>query len=204
MNTIEPDINLYRKLVADITPTEFEIVCRDTLKAYAEKEALQDFLIIHDKKIEADDGIFQIDIYCEFNALGAKFKVIVECKRYRRPVEREKVIALHAKVSSIGANKGILISTSGFQTGATQYAEKHGITLIQIAEASIQYISNAVIRPERRQIQIQAEMRRRLPDYISVIWDGKDDYPYETVYPSEAMIKSAKKEIIDLLKKEEH
>ncbi|WP_104803271.1 restriction endonuclease [Blautia marasmi] len=203
MNNMDLDTNPYRKMAVDITPSQFELICRDTLAAYAEKEQLQGFLITHDKKIEADDGTYQIDLYSEFSAMGAKFKVIVECKRYKRPVEREKVAALYAKVTSIGANKGILISTSGFQSGATMYAEKHGITLIQIVHAGIQYITNSATRLDPLIIQMQHEMQSRLPEYISLLWSVKDDYPYDQVYPTESMIQSVRKTVMKLLKKED-
>lgn len=38
-------------------------------------------------------------------------------------------------VQSLGAQKGILISTSNFQSGAIEYAKTHGIALIQMTEA---------------------------------------------------------------------
>ena len=37
------DVNPYRELDARITPTEFEVFCMETLKAYAEREKLLNF-----------------------------------------------------------------------------------------------------------------------------------------------------------------
>lgn len=59
-------------------------------------------------------------------------KVLGECKQYKNRVNREKVVVLADKVRALGAQKGILLSTAGFQSGAIQYAKKHGIALIQI------------------------------------------------------------------------
>ncbi|MFB5676661.1 restriction endonuclease [Paenibacillus terreus] len=84
--------------------------------------------------------MYQIDIIAEFMALSVGFKVIVECKRYTRPVEREKIVVLADKVRSLGAYKGILISTSGFQSGASEYASQHGITLLQIFDKYVMHI----------------------------------------------------------------
>lgn len=47
---MEVDTNPYRSLEAQITPTQFEIFCLETVKAYAEREGLKDFKINHDKK----------------------------------------------------------------------------------------------------------------------------------------------------------
>ena len=111
------DLNLYRELDANIKPRDFEIFC---MESYAEREHLQNFKIAHNQKIETDDGTYQIDVLAEYTALGVKNTVIVECKKQSRSVEREIVAALDRKLQSIGAQKGILISTAGFQTGAVK------------------------------------------------------------------------------------
>ena len=71
--------------------------------------------------------------------MGIQYVSLVECKHYKNPITREKVQALNSKILSIGAHKGILISTSNFQSGAIEYAGKHGIALIQITEAATKY-----------------------------------------------------------------
>lgn len=93
---------------------------------------MKDFTIEHNKIIKGDDGDYQIDIFASFTAMGVKIKVLAECKRYSSPVTREKVVILADKVKQLGAHKGILISTSGFQSGALKYGDKHGIALLQI------------------------------------------------------------------------
>lgn len=49
-------INPYREFVASISPTEFEELCLEILKGYAEAEHLSDFSIQHNVSIPADDG----------------------------------------------------------------------------------------------------------------------------------------------------
>lgn len=137
-------INPYCKFVSSIFTLEFEKYCLEILKAYAESESLSDFSIIHNNKIESNDGNYQIDIYDEFIALSVKFKVIVECKRYTKPVEREKVVILSDKVRSLDGHKRILISTSGFQKGEVEYSKKHGIILLQIFDKHVMHIQNSI------------------------------------------------------------
>ena len=104
------------KRISDMTPTEFERCCLDILSGYAEEEHLNGFEITHNKIIKASDGRYQIDVYAEFTAMGARFKILCECKKYKYRVGWEKVAVLHRKLDSIGAQKGILISTSDFQS----------------------------------------------------------------------------------------
>ncbi|WP_229635467.1 restriction endonuclease [Pseudomonas syringae] len=70
---------------------------------------------------------------------GAELMVLIECKKYRNAVERELVQVLHDKVRSLGAHKGMLFTTSGFQSGAIKYAKAHGIALVSIVDGAATY-----------------------------------------------------------------
>lgn len=122
--------------VCSISPREFELFCLEILEAYAKEEGLKEFHISHDKKLEAHDGEYQIDVYATFKALGTEIKVLCECKQYSNKVKRDVVQLLDSKLKSLGMHKGILLSTSGFQKGAIEYAQAHGIALIQVFDHS--------------------------------------------------------------------
>lgn len=79
------------------------------------------------------DGDYVIDITARFSALGASFLVLVECKHCGRQVERQDVQVLHSKLLSVDAQKAVLFATSGFQSGAIEFANAHGIALVQFA-----------------------------------------------------------------------
>lgn len=187
-------INPYREFVASISATEFEKYCLEILNAYAEAEALKDFLILHNQKVQTNDGEYQIDIIAEFVALSVGFKVIIECKRYTRPLEREKIVVLADKVRSLGAHKGILISTSGFQSGATEYARKHGIALLQIFDKYVMHIqasNNPKIDPMYMEFIYQA------PKYYTYQWNSRlDDFPDKRIYPTDTMFLEIKKWVL--------
>lgn len=187
------DINPYRELDANISPTDFEIFCLNTLKAYADREGLKDFSIKHNQKIEANDGTYQIDVIAEYTALGVRHKVIVECKRKSESIKRGIVAELYAKVQSLGAHKGILISTSGFQSGATLYAKKHGIALWQICDRYIKHIYNCVTTPTNFSNRILYEMLidNLLPTHYMMEWNCQSDYPETEIYPTLTMQQEA-------------
>lgn len=132
-----------RAHIADLSPVEFEKWCTEILREYAVERNLQDFVIKHNEKVVASDGNYQIDIYAEFTALEVKFKVLCECKKYKNKVNREKVAVLHRKLDSIGAQKGIMISTGGYQSGAIEYAKEHGIALIIVKDYHFEFLSHS-------------------------------------------------------------
>ncbi|MGY4794883.1 restriction endonuclease [Lysinibacillus fusiformis] len=121
----------------ELTPEEFERYSLDLL--FEQTQNLENLVFEHNRIIEAHDGNYQIDGYIEFTFMGLKYKTLVECKHYKSAITREKVQILHTKIQSLGAQKGILISTSNFQSGAIEYAKIHGIALIQLTEAGIDY-----------------------------------------------------------------
>lgn len=187
MSTINP----FRDLVSSISPTEFEQYCTEILKHYAVAENLKDFTIQHNVVVPADDGTYQLDIFATFTALGVQFKVIAECKRYKNPVNREKVVILADKVKSLGAHKGILISTSGFQSGAHEYAKKHGIALIQVMDKHIVHIQNAC-DPQTEEQKLARFMKmeeiRRMPNYYAFEYQSMD-FPDRQIYPPKSLVR---------------
>lgn len=185
------DTNPYRHLTADIDPKDFELFCTETLRAYAEQEGLRDFAISHDQKIETYDGVYQIDVFAQYTALGARHKVLVECKRQNRSIERDEAADLYGKIQSTGAQKGILISTSGFQSGTVRYAQAHGIALWQICNRFIRHITASAGNHVTEVWKMERMAEQHLPRYFVMEWDCSADYPYAQIYPTKAMYRNA-------------
>ncbi|WP_025752828.1 MULTISPECIES: restriction endonuclease [unclassified Pseudomonas] len=122
----------------EVTPNEFEhLVKRWLLNQGGELSSLE---VTHNAKVETYDSTYQIDVLAKFRAFaGAEFTVLIECKKYRGAIERELVQVLHDKVRSVGAQKGMLFATSGFQSGAIKYAKAHGIALVSIIDGEAIY-----------------------------------------------------------------
>ena len=198
--TKEVDTSPYRSLPANINPIEFERFCLKTIEAYAKKERLTDFEIKHNQKVEASDSTYQIDVLAEYTALGCRHKIIIECKRYSRSIERKVISELYAKTLSIGAQKCILISTSGFQSDAVKYAKAHGIALWQICDRYIKHMSNAASRTITSATIWQIEVEKYLPKYFMLEWDCVADYPYDEIYPTQEMYQIARDNARDNLR----
>ena len=71
--------------------------------------------------------------------MGTLIKVLIECKHHRTPIKREVIQVLNDRIKSLGAQKGILFSTSKFQSGCIEYAEQHGIALVRLIEGKYLY-----------------------------------------------------------------
>lgn len=110
----------------NMTPEKFEKYVRGIVRR--EKMALKEFSVTHLELIEGMDGEYKMDIIATFVAIGeALFRVLIECKRYSKSIERDIVMVLEEKLQSTGSQKGMIFSTSPFQSGAIEFATAHGI-----------------------------------------------------------------------------
>ncbi len=119
----------------EISPTEFEKLVKDYFLEIGDQ--LKNFQAEHNVKLESNDGNYQIDVYAEFEAINTNIKVLVECKKHKNKIKRETVQILYDKLRATGTHKGIIFSTSGFQSGTYKYARKHGIALITVIEGKL-------------------------------------------------------------------
>jgi restriction system protein len=121
-----------------MTPVEFEIFVRRYLEEQGKN--LKDFRTQHLENMQGTDGDYIIDVTARFEALGADFLVLIECKRYTSaPVERKEVLVLKQKADSLDAHKAMLFTTSNFSKGAIKFAAGHHIALIQITANEVTY-----------------------------------------------------------------
>lgn len=76
----------------------------------------------------------QIDVLVRHREGLYEHLIVVECKYRNAPVERLHVDALATTVREVGASRGVIFSTKGFQSGTVTQAEHDGISLYQIRE----------------------------------------------------------------------
>jgi len=135
---------------ADISPSQFEELVLGWLESCASKENRK-ILASHLGVVEGAGGEYKIDVLIRFTVFdGAAVTMLVECKHQVRPVEREDVMVLDAKVRDCAAHKGMLFSTSGFQKGAIQYAATHGIATVTVVRGKWLYETRGA---DQRQVE---------------------------------------------------
>ena len=187
--------------VCSISATEFEEFCLERLKDYAEMKEWKDFNIKNNVKLKAHDGTYQIDVYATFRFMELDFKVLCECKQFKSPVKRDVVALLDGKIRSLGAQKGIICSTSGFQKGAIKYAKEHGIALFQIYDKSCIPVSHSG-GPNAKELDDDPikYIEDYWPKYCVKCFEADSDVPI-TIYPTRDMIIEIYREHNRLMKK---
>ena len=129
-------------LPVDATPEEFELCVLEWVKR--SNPGGMNFEATHLKILHGDSGDYEIDILVTFEFFqGAEFKTLIECKKYGRAIEREKVMVLCEKVKDSNAHKGMLVASSGFQSGAIEFAQKRGIALVTFQNGDGRFITKS-------------------------------------------------------------
>jgi len=85
--------------------------------------------------LQAPNGVVhRVDVSARIALAGVSVLWIVECKLWNRAVPKEKVSALKDIVNDLGADRGLLMSEKGFQSGAVNLAAAKNVTLSSLDE----------------------------------------------------------------------
>lgn len=96
--------------------------------------------LTHQGDVNGQGGGYAIDILVRMTLFeGATVSILVECKHQARPVERDEILILEGKLRDVGAHKGMLFSTAGFQEGAIKLAAARGIATLTVIDGQWLY-----------------------------------------------------------------
>jgi restriction system protein len=90
-----------------------------------------------------------IDVYVKSHHVGFDVVWVIECKHWERRVTKLHVLALREIVTDLGADRGILLSEVGFQSGAVEAAtltNVHVSSLANLRESAIAEIMSIRLR----------------------------------------------------------
>jgi len=76
----------------------------------------------------------QTDVKITRRSRFHQFTTLVECKRWKEPVGRDRIDVLASSIEALGANNGAIFTTTGFEEGAIAYAKGKGIELFVVRD----------------------------------------------------------------------
>ena len=106
---------------------QYELLVTDLLKQLT---GIEGIVVQHRKKYVGKTATHEIDISFVYRLDELHILCLVECKNWKRPVQKRDVLAFLATIQDIGAHKGIIVASGGFQDGAIAVARANGIALI--------------------------------------------------------------------------
>ena len=78
-----------------------------------------------------------VDVLVKSRLYGFEVTWIVECKHWRERVSKLHVLALREIVTDAGADRGILLSEAGFQSGALEAANLTNVQVTSLADLNV-------------------------------------------------------------------
>lgn len=75
-----------------------------------------------------------IDVLVKMFRAGFEITWVIECKHWKSKVSKLHVLGLRSIVQEIGADRGILLSEAGFQSGAIEAAQLTNVVVTSLAD----------------------------------------------------------------------
>jgi hypothetical protein len=91
--------------------------------------------ITWDDQIPDSRGVRQVDVHLESRVGTAAVRVLIECRRYEKKVGVGQVEAWATKSRTLGAHKAMMVTSSGYTSGALGAAADYGIDLYVLKRA---------------------------------------------------------------------
>jgi restriction system protein len=92
------------------------------------------------RAVETARGIVTVDVHAIDGNTTPPSTIIVECELWRKRLPKNAVHAFRAVLSDTGANLGLIVSSTGFQSGAREAASHSNIGLLDWTEFEQTYV----------------------------------------------------------------
>lgn len=121
------------------------------------------------KKIRTARGEVEIDVY----ANDSDISVVCECKYWESNIPQNIIFSFRSVVGDIGANKGIVIAKSGFQSGAYENIRNTNIELKTWEDFSEQCVEKYLKTNIKKLLKMKSRLFR-LASHKSEYWKYYD------------------------------
>ncbi|MFF7146351.1 restriction endonuclease [Streptomyces nodosus] len=139
---------------------EYQIKVSDILSEFG-------FATKVEEVIEGARGRHEIDVTARIRYAGIDQLWIVECKKWKRPVPKERVLAFSSIVDDVGADRGLIFAEGGFQAGAVRASRNSSITLTNLTD----FVSNSANELSSIKVSDLARRIAELENKFHSIWD---------------------------------
>jgi Restriction endonuclease len=112
------------------TGIPYELVVQSIFQEILDQEGAHTIRVEHNVELKGRTTTHQIDVLWRFSIGGITYTTLVQAKDLKSKIKKETVLAFRAVLDDIPEQpRGVLVTSSGFQSGAKSLAERHGIKL---------------------------------------------------------------------------
>src|SRR6185369_4318897 len=110
--------------------TYYEIINREIFESIVNEKRVNTIEVLHDQQLQGKTTKHQIDVYWEFEDSGVTYRNIVQVKDWGGRVTKGEMLKFLKVIEDLPKQpRGFFVSKNGYQRGAKEVAEKHGILL---------------------------------------------------------------------------
>lgn len=120
-----------------------------------------------DERLQGSRGLHAIDVTAKMAIAGISQLWLIECKKWRRPIPKERVLTFLGIVNDVGADRGLMLSESGFQAGAVRATANTNVTLTSLAD----FRQNSAHEIASLRSRVLDERAATLGQSFLAIWD---------------------------------
>jgi hypothetical protein len=118
------DAELYKESI------DYELLTQAIYEEILTREGQGTLEVKHDVLLKGKSGVeHQIDVCWYFQQAGLTHRVLIECKNFSSNLTLEKARNFFAVIHDIGNCRGIMVTKTGYQSGAKTYCDYYGIAL---------------------------------------------------------------------------
>jgi len=118
------------------TGIAFEVLVRQIFQKIVDADAERTIQVRQNVTLQGKHAKHQIDVYWEFeHPKGIVYRTVVQVKDWNKPIYQGELLKFKGVLDDLpGQPKGVVVTRSGYQQGAADYAKAHGILLFELSE----------------------------------------------------------------------
>ena len=121
--------------MAKNTGIPYELLAQNIFEQIVNQNAVNTIKVDHNVILQGKTVSHQIDVYWEFEKGGIKYTTVVQTKDWDTPLNLGELLKFKGVLDDLPAQpRGVLVTRTGYQTGAREFAQKHGIILYEMRE----------------------------------------------------------------------
>lgn len=117
------------------TGIDYEIITQNIFNQILNQDKVHTISVQHDVILQGKTIEHQIDVFWEFEVGGIDYSTIIQAKDWESRVNQGELLKFKSVLEDLpNQPKGIFVTSTGYQKGAKEFAEKNGILLYELRE----------------------------------------------------------------------
>jgi Restriction endonuclease len=119
------------------TGIPYEYAVQRIFQEILDRERDRTIKVDRNVQVQGLSACHQIDVLWRFIVAGIEHLTLVQARDWNQKIKQESVFAFREILNDIpGQPRGVIVTRTGFQTGARRYAEDHGIKLFILRQTT--------------------------------------------------------------------